>query len=232
MITAQKQRIRYLLTDLLTANLAILLFDIVRFYVLERETVGFHSLPAFLLSRAILVEQILIPLLLIGVSALSGYYNRPLLKSRIQEFVNTLVVALVQTVLVYFALLTNQATSVRLTNYELLLYLFLLLWIVPYMGRYLVTYYAYSRFRKGRWQYNVLVVGLPGKAETNAANINESRAYTGVTAARTLILDPADPSASLSEAELKNLVIRLNLQEVISILPGSTKSRFSGCFTG
>ncbi|MDE6242835.1 MAG: sugar transferase, partial [Muribaculaceae bacterium] len=91
MTRTNSQRLKYILVDLLTANIAVFIFDIARYYVLGGENIGFRSLAAFLTFKVIIIEQVLIPLLLLGINALSGYYNRPLLKSRLQELINTIL---------------------------------------------------------------------------------------------------------------------------------------------
>ncbi len=214
------QRLKYLLVDFLTANVAILIFDIVRFYVLEHENVGYMSLSSFLTSRVILIEQTLLPLILMAVNGLSGYYNRPLLKSRLQEFINTMLVALLQTVLVYFVLLTNQQTSVRATNYELLLYLYLLLWLLTYAGRYIVTAHAFSRFRTGKWQYNILVIGPKKPAEALAAHVAAHRPLTGFSLAKTVLLPEQNPEAFLKNCDLEKICREPDIREILFTTSG------------
>ena len=151
MISVTHQRLKYMFADLLTGNLAILFFDMARYYTLPRENTGADSLSSFLTYTPLLWEQALLPLMLLCVYGISGYYNRPFQKSRLQELFATSLTTLTNTLLVYFALLTNQATSVRSTNYELLVYLFLILHSLTYLGRWLVTSYTAHRFRSGRW---------------------------------------------------------------------------------
>jgi len=215
-----RQRLKYVIVDLLTANVAVLIFDIVRYHMLGAENVGYATLSSFLLSHVIMLEQLLIPLLLSGLSAISGYYNRPLLKSRLQEFIGTAFTAGLQTVVVYFALLTNQQTSVRATNYELLLYLFLILWACTYAGRIAVTLYAFYRYRTGHWRYGVLVVGSPEQARAMADNVSRHSHLTGYTLASVIELDDAHP---LDTADIADLCRDLDVQEILFPTTGMTE---------
>ncbi len=211
--------------DFLMANVAIFLFNIVRFYVLEDENVGYLKLSTFLISKAIVVEQIVLPFMMLAVNAVSGYYNRPLLKSRIHEFVTTFSTALVQTVLLYFALLTNQQTSVRLTNYELLIYMFLLLWVTTYVGRYIITSFSLRRFRCGKWCYSVIVAGKEDVAASMAADIDRKRRITGMSLAGIIPLHISEGCVEIDTSVLTDLSRRGDAHEIMLITTGLTEKQ-------
>lgn len=179
MISKTGQRIKYILVDLVTANIAFLLFDILRFHTLPTENIGYLSLKGFLTSRVLLTEQLILPLIMLFVYALSGYYNEPLQRSRIQEFFSTALSQVANTLFIYFALLTNQATSVRATNIMMLFCLYLLLVSITYIGRWIVTGIMLKRFKTGKDLYKVLVAGTPENAPALADKIRENSKRTG-----------------------------------------------------
>ncbi|MDE6803754.1 MAG: sugar transferase, partial [Muribaculaceae bacterium] len=74
-ISTRRQRIRYVLCDLFTSAIAFLLFNIYRYYALDLPT-G-NSLGGFLGSQQLVLEQVLVPVGMLGVYWLSCYYNRP-----------------------------------------------------------------------------------------------------------------------------------------------------------
>ena len=111
-----------MLGDYLASNVAWFLFNIVRFHF--PGIVAGGSLKAYLLSLRVIEGQIIFPLLMMGVYYLSGYYNQPFFKSRIQEFVQTLGSVLVNTLLIFFIALINDVLRIRIDNYELLLLLY------------------------------------------------------------------------------------------------------------
>lgn len=189
MISKARQRIRYIAADLVTANIAILLFDILRFYTLPSENIGFVTLQGFLTSKVLVVEQVVLPLIMMCVYGLSGYYNEPLQRSRIQECFTTALTQIANTLFIYFALLTNQATSVRATNIIMLLSLYLILVAVSYTGRWLVTRNMLSRFRSGKKLYNVMVAGNARTAPGVAAKIKEQSRRTGMHFAGYICMD-------------------------------------------
>lgn len=154
------QRLRYVLADLLTGALAFWVFDIVRFYLLASVApTGYQVLWSFLGSTKLVVEQCVVPPCMLVIYWLSGYYNEPFQKSRLQEFTTTVGSVVVNTVLIYLVLLINDQTGKRIINYEMILILFGLLFIMTYSARLIITGYAIHHFRKELWQINVLIMG-------------------------------------------------------------------------
>lgn len=151
------QRVRYVIADLLTGALAFWVFNIVRHFLLNDGT--YNGLWTFLGSTKLVIEQCVVPPSMLAIYWLSGYYNEPFNKSRLQEFATTFWAALINTVLIYLVLLINDQTGKRIINYELLVILFGLLFILTYIVRLLITDYAIQHFRKELWHINVLIIG-------------------------------------------------------------------------
>lgn len=173
-----RQRLRYILADFLTGSLAFWLFNIVRYSLFSKATNSFATLWAFLGSTKLIIEQCVVPFVLIAIYWLSGYYNKPFQKSRLQELSTTLASEFFVTVLIYLCLLINDNTGVRIVNYEIILVLFGLLFILTYIARTAITNYAEMHFRKKIWLLNVLIIGnsetsrkVPQKLENIKRNI-------------------------------------------------------------
>lgn len=179
MLNKNKQRIKYIIADLVTANIGILLFDILRYNSLSPEFIGFSTLKSFLMSPVLIWEQIILPLMMLCVYGLSGYYNQPFQRQRIQEFFTTALTQIVNTLLIYFALLTNQATSVRATNILLLLSMYCILVLTSYTGRWIVTDTMLRSFRTGKRLYKVMVAGPVANAVATAQKIRDVGYRTG-----------------------------------------------------
>ena len=121
--TVSVQRAKYVTTDFVMVSVAFFLFNIFRFHELSAITVNFRDLWSFLTSQKLVLEQILIPVGLLGIYWLSGYYNRPFDKSRLVEFNTTLMSTLVATLLIFMILLINDTTGVKIRDYEIILVL-------------------------------------------------------------------------------------------------------------
>ncbi len=153
----QRQRLRYVLGDFVSSNVAWFLFNLVRYHL--GFVKGHLSLMSFLTSYNVVVGQIVFPLFMMFVYYLSGYYNVPYRKSRLQEFIITLLSAVCNSfMIVVFALLNDMAES-QTENYEVIFILMGVLFAVVYIVRLLITNACTHRIRSGKLQFNALIVG-------------------------------------------------------------------------
>ncbi|MDE6533666.1 MAG: sugar transferase [Muribaculaceae bacterium] len=159
-----RQRVKYVISDFMTTSVAFLLFNIYRFHYFGNYTQAMD----YIFSSKLVVEEVTVPLVMLGVYWLSGYYNNPFGKSRLQELLTTFFSALINSALVYLVLLINDQTGERRLNYEMLIVLTGLLFILPYLGRLTLTDLARNHFRTHRWQFNCLVVGNSAKSRETA----------------------------------------------------------------
>ncbi len=122
-----KQKWRYVACDYVTSLIAFFLFNIWRCKLLSLE----NDIREFVLSGKLIAEELTVPLGMLGIYWLSGYYNLPFGKSRLQELATTFFSSLVNSGLIYFVLLINDQTGERLIKYELLGVLVILHFAVP-----------------------------------------------------------------------------------------------------
>ena len=94
-----RQRCTYLLTDIMTASVAWLLFNVLRYY--ETAKHGFSTLTDFLSYYQVVKGQILIPIFWLILNFISGYYNKPFGKSRLGELFSTFVTVIVGSVIIF-----------------------------------------------------------------------------------------------------------------------------------
>lgn len=169
------QLLRYLLSDLITGAVAFWVFNIVRFFLLKEYNNGFINLWTYLGTTKLVIEQCVVPPCLLAIYWLSGYYNKPFNKSRLQEFNITFVSEIVNTVIIYLVLLINDQTGRRLINYEIIIILFGLLFITTYVCRVLITGFAIHHFRKNIWQIKVLIIGNSEVSRKVAADLSKTK---------------------------------------------------------
>lgn len=196
------QRLKYVLTDLLTANIAFFLFNLYRFSTFNNlNTADFRI---FFGSPKLITEQILIPLFLLILYWMSGYYNNPFKKSRLQEFMTTLFSSLFATLMIFLALLTNDQTLIVSTNYLMLFTLFLLLFIATYFGRLTLTTLTISKLRSHQWREPVIIVGASEEAIRTASRISDQKISLGYDITGFVRL-PDEKSASSLPAPVMDL---------------------------
>lgn len=178
MISAKRYRTIYVLTDFLTANIAWLTFNILRYQLLDTKLL-FNSLYTFLTSHYVILGQIFFPLMMVGIFYLSGYYAQVFFKSRLDELINTMGSALAGTILIYFIALINDDIPDRLRNYELLLILFSLMTAIVYCGRAVLTNMAARNIHRRVWQFNTLIIGTSTAAIELAERLNKMKKAMG-----------------------------------------------------
>lgn len=158
-----RQAIKYVVSDFLTASLAWLLFNVLRYQEVAAYD-GFGSLSSYLQSAAVWEGQVAVPLCWLVLYYFSGYYNWSFGRSRLKEIISTFVTVLVGTVLLFFGLVLNDVPHSFHIYYTLFFSLFSLQFVCTYLPRLLITQRVLKSIRDRESVTNVLVVGTGGKA--------------------------------------------------------------------
>ncbi len=158
-------RLSYILSDFLTINVGWLIFNIVRYYSLP-ETFTNRSLDSWLFSDFnILLGQIVYPIMMLALYWLSGYYNDVILKSRLDDTVNTSLVSFIGMLIIFFLTLLNDNVPERLHNFELMSILWSLLAIPCGLFRSIITASCVDYFKTHKGLKNALILGTDKRAK-------------------------------------------------------------------
>lgn len=166
------QRVKCILTDWFTTFLAFLCFDIFRYYYIPVGSQT-YSLGDYIFSPKLIMEQFCVPTGLLFIYWLSGYYNRPLERSRLNEFLLTFYCQIFNAVLIYMASLSNDQMYMRRESLLLLIVLFLLLFIFTYVGRIIVTEKMNKALLSPEIPLRTVIIGLSEKAKNVAERIRK-----------------------------------------------------------
>lgn len=178
-LSATRQRIKYVVADWLTGSVAFFIFNIFRYYLLAAHIAPASGLWHYVFSTKLVMEEIFAPFLMLGVNWLSGYYNQPFGKSRLQELLTTIFSALVNTTLIYLILLINDQTGRRIINYEMILMLFALMFVPGYIARLFLTLNALRHFRFHQWEFKALIIGNTKVGRRTADNLVKEPSRVG-----------------------------------------------------
>lgn len=178
LISIKSMRIRYVAMDFATSMIAFFLFNLSRFYLISvgKEVATFRS---YIFDSKLIIEQITIPLIMLGVYWLSGYYNNPFGKSRLQEFFQTIFSALFNSIWIYFALLINDQIPSRTISYELIISLWGSLFLTTYLGRLLLTSTTLHNLKRHLWSFNTVIIGDSDKAIETATRLTRGQTNLG-----------------------------------------------------
>ena len=162
-----KQAGKYILSDFISASVAWLLFNILRYEVFAIDE-GADSLLDYLQYPGVLGGQVVIPLFWLVLYYFSGYYNKPFGKSRLTELFSTFITVLIGTVFVFFALLLDDIPRSIDIYYKLFFGMFGLQFFITYIPRLLITQSGMRKIKNREWAMKVLIIGAGG----NAASID------------------------------------------------------------
>lgn len=159
-----KQAGKYILSDFVSASVAWLLFNILRYEILFIIKEGTDSLLDYLQYPGVLTGQIVIPFFWLVLYYFSGYYNKPFGKSRLTELFSTFITVLIGTIFVFFALLLDDIPRSINIYYRLFFGMFGLQFFITYIPRLLITQSGVRKIKNREWAMNVLIVGAGEKA--------------------------------------------------------------------
>lgn len=161
MISEIRQRTNYVVGDYLSTNVAWFVFTVIR-YQLGAGTYPEHFWEWFGYTN-VWASQILVPIMMMSLYLLSGFYNHIFFKSRLQEILTTAGSALLGTLTIFFVALVNDLSE-RFTTYEIMAILFACLFGFVYAVRAVITGIASRNIHNRRWVFNTLIIGTSDEA--------------------------------------------------------------------
>lgn len=168
------QRLKYITSDFIAGNIAFFLFNIIRYLIFSNYKLLNIPLQEYLASEKLILEQILIPFVFLALYWLSGFYNEPFQKSRLQELFVTAGTSGVVSLLIYLLFLTNDQLIARKINYTLIIVAFASFFIFLYSSRLSITMSAIRKFKARKWKFTTLIIGNSEKAHSTYQRLRDS----------------------------------------------------------
>lgn len=169
-LNIKAQRMRYVTGDYIAFFVAFFIFDIFRWKIYT--FFDPVSLWEYVTLPKLLLEQFFVPIGMVGISWISGYYNVVIGKSRLQEFLSTLTVCALSALILFLLMLLNDKLGRRRDNYNLILTLFGILFICSYSVRLLLTSLTIKKFRHNLWRSKTLFIGDKSKVKNIIRRLN------------------------------------------------------------
>lgn len=164
------------MTDFVTANISFFLFNIIRALSVFSTQANINQILNYILEPKICIEQTVYPLIVLGIYWLTGFYNRPIDKSRMSELMNAGMSACLSTIFIFLTLLTDDQVASVSTNLLLIMWLFMIFFILTYSGRLIVIQSQIRRFKSGEWTERVVIIGNSIKAHRIAGQLMKGKA--------------------------------------------------------
>lgn len=217
------QRAKYALGDFIALNLGWFLFTIIRYRSLPPEFCEHYSFISHLTSLPVSLGQAIIPLAMMALYWLSGYYNQAWFKSRLDEVVNTAAVSLVGTLGIYFTVLLDDAIPERMMAMEMMALLWVLLFLPVLVIRLAITTRSIKAVREGKIVFPTLIFGNLEQVRALASRFEKFKGKTGFRIVGTINPENHDITAPIMHSRLteyplsslKQLIEEKNVQRVI-----------------
>lgn len=218
LVSIKRQRLKYVISDLASTMFGFVIFNIVRYSILG---ISGSQLPLidYLCTPILVTEQIFVPLIVLCVFWLSGYYNHPFDKSRLDELSTTILSSIFNTIWIYLALLINDQIYGHAKGYELVIVLFLCLFTFTYICRLLITMHATKHFADMRWGFNTIMVGDSDNAMRTADRLLNSQKKLGYNIIAYLPIEGEKssqlPHTTIDKIKLENMCRSGHVDQII-----------------
>lgn len=201
------QRIKYIVSDLLTVAAGWLCFYVYRFDVTGFLTVP--SLAEYLQLPQVQINLMLGPLAWLALFAFSGYYQNPYFKSHTDELQCTFWSVLAGSLIAFFSMVIDDVPFINDEDIALLkivhvspkAYIALLttmfasVFIPVYVARYLITHYANKRIHSGQAGLRTLLVGEGRNAQLLQRELRAEKQKNGFCIIGTI--DESEPAENI-----------------------------------
>ena len=197
-VNEQRLRTAYICADYLSTFAGVMVFTLVRFLIIPEIRFRYAEMTAFLGSHGLKLTLAFFPLFMLGLYYLSGYYVNVTTKSRVKEFLSTLVSLALGSFIFFMVVLLNDVLPRRVMNYELLLIFFFCLFVPVYLTRLSLTTYFISKYRRSAYERVIVITdGETYPRETEKILERSGKRVAG-------IIDIASLSASGDGADSNN----------------------------
>lgn len=170
----------YLACDIIAALLAWILFFIFRKYNVNSELFSSYYLKNDLLADPKLYIGVLAyPFYWVVLHSFTGYYNKPLRKSRLQELELTFVLSLVGAVVFFFVFILDDIVNDYSDYTTYFLVLFCLQFVLTYLPRLFITSHINNKIHNGTFGFNTLLVGNDDTALATYESLTREKEHSG-----------------------------------------------------
>ncbi len=212
MMKRNRQVVKYVLSDFLSAAVVWFLFNCLRY---EEVAVyeGAASFADYMTYAQVMKGQLFIPFFWVVLHYFSGYYNKPLGKSRLGELFTTFVTVVIGVVFIFFVVVLNDLPRSFHIYYELFFALLGLQFFLTYIPRLMITLEGLKKIRSGEWAVNVLIVGGGEKAKGIAGSLRRLGCHIVGFVPEDDVALLTDLTSMIADLEVNELVVALETED-------------------
>ena len=176
-INKPKQTLRYVLWDWFASVVSWFIFFCYRKKIEAVDVLADFSVVTD--DNNFWIGIICIPIAWLFLFLLAGSYQKVYLKSRVRELGQTLLVTLIGTIVLFFAIILNDRIANYKTYYTLFVMLYFLQFTLTYIGRLTITSITARKIHNGEIAYNTLIMGSNGNACAIYKEITDQKFSSG-----------------------------------------------------
>lgn len=161
-INKRRQTFRYVLWDWIASVVTWFIFFCYRKKIEAVDIFEDFSIVAD--DRNFWIGIAVIPFAWLFLYLLAGSYQKVYSKSRVREFGETLLVTLIGTIVLFFAIILNDTIITYRTYYTSFMFLYVMQFSLTYIGRLIITSITARKIHNGKIGFNTLIIGSNGNA--------------------------------------------------------------------
>lgn len=177
MLNRKKERLKYIIADLLSSTLAWVVFYIYR--KLYIDPLKYNGEVHFEFSEKFYYALILIPIFWVNFYYLTGYYREPYRKSRLGELGKTLLHSLVGVIILFFAFILDDEVTDYKSYYIAFFSLFFSHFFITFFFRFYFSTITAHRVHNRIIGFNTLLIGSNEKAAKLYEELNNAKKSSG-----------------------------------------------------
>ncbi len=223
MTNETRQRTLYIVADIMSTTIAILLFNVVRSRMLSPElpTAEYLQLPM------VVAGTLLFPLMMMAIYFLSGFYNSVIQKSRLHDLIITFWSCISGMLVIVFMALIDDMTTDRTRDYSLFAILLVLLMGCVWPPRLIIANMMIAKLRCGKIFKPIAIVGYGADAVPYRKILSIIRPTSGMRATVAMNLNGDSDNTTIAGLravnfeELSRMVAAHEIKSVILLPPPS-----------
>jgi len=211
-------RIYYIIADLIALKLGWVCFSCIRF--MKGAVAHYTSLTDFFFNTKTAVNLFELLAFWMVIFVLSGYYNKVIGKSRLDEFFQTFFSLLLGTLVVFFCVILDDVPWTYQVYYNLTAYLFASMFVFVYGFRLIITQIVTNCIHKGRITQKGIIIGTGRRAVATANEISaidnalgyDIKGYVSLPQEAAAV-EPAEIAGAIDQ--LDEIISSLGIDEII-----------------
>ena len=173
----KKQKVKYIISDTLSAMLAWAALFLFRKVALEH--LGFSDAADVFSDSNFWLGLILVPLGWLSLYTIQGAYRNVLRRARLTELLDTLLASLIGVVVIFFVLLVDDNINTYLNYYASFLFLFFVHFTFTYVPRLIITTHTVNAVHTRRLGFPTVMIGSGPRALQTYTDLESQETYSG-----------------------------------------------------